>query len=71
MTSRDYSVNFLLELMAKDLGYAHDAAMDDGVELTTATNARALFDRAAAQGYAGQDMSAVVEPLRAAVLAKD
>ena len=64
MASRDYSVNFLLELMAKDLGYAHDAAMDDGVELTTAANARAIFDRAAALGYGGQDMSAVVEPLR-------
>ncbi len=71
MTARDFSVNFLLELMAKDLGYAHDAATEVGVELTTAANARALFDRAAAQGYAGQDMSAVVEPLREANRAKE
>ena len=64
MTSRDYSVNFLLELMAKDLQYAHEAAAQDGVELSTAVNAHTLFDRAAAQGYAGKDMASVIEPLR-------
>lgn len=65
MTSRDYNVNFLLRLMSKDLEYAHAAAAGDGVELTTAANARALFESAAAQGYAEQDLSSVVEPLRA------
>ena len=64
MTSRDYSVNFLLELMAKDLKYAHAAAALAGIELSTAANAHALFDRAATQGFAGKDMAAVVEPLR-------
>jgi 3-hydroxyisobutyrate dehydrogenase len=66
MTSRDYTVNFVLQLMSKDLLYAHEAAAESGVELTTATNARALFEQAAAQGYGDQDMSSVVEPLRAA-----
>lgn len=66
MTSRDYTVNFHLKLMSKDLEYAREAAAKDGVNLTTAANARELFEQAAAQGYADQDMSAVIEPVRAA-----
>lgn len=65
MAGRDYTVNFLLKLMAKDLKYASEAAAESGVDLTTAANARALFEQAAAMGYAEMDMSAVVEPLRA------
>lgn len=64
MTSRDYTVNFYLKLMSKDLQYAGDAAAASGVELTTAANARRLFEQAVAQGYGERDMSAVVEPLR-------
>ena len=67
MTSRDYTVNFLLKLMAKDLQYAHAAAIESGVELTTAANARLLFEQAISAGYGEQDMSSVVEPLRAVV----
>jgi 3-hydroxyisobutyrate dehydrogenase len=66
MTSRDYAVNFHLKLMAKDLQYAGEAAAESGVELTTAANARSLFEQAVALGYGDQDMSAVIEPLRAA-----
>jgi 3-hydroxyisobutyrate dehydrogenase-like beta-hydroxyacid dehydrogenase len=33
--------------------------------LTTAEIARSLFDLAAAKGYAEQDMSSVIEPVRA------
>jgi 3-hydroxyisobutyrate dehydrogenase len=65
MTSKDYAVNFYLKLMAKDLQYASDAASADGVELTTAANAHSLFEQAIRAGYGEQDMSAVVEPLRA------
>ena len=65
MTSRDYSVNFLLKLMAKDLQYAQSAAAESGVDLTTAANARKLFESAAVRGFAEQDMSSVVEQLRA------
>jgi 3-hydroxyisobutyrate dehydrogenase len=64
MTSEDYTVNFLLRLLSKDLAYAHAAAEQSGVELTTAANAQKLFDRAAAAGYGEKDMSAVVEVLR-------
>ncbi len=64
MTSRDYSVNFLLSLMTKDLAYAYAAAEETGVTLSTAANAGALFERAIDAGYGDQDMSAVVEPLR-------
>lgn len=66
MVSRDYKVNFLLKLMAKDLAYAHAEAERIGVDLTTATNAHRIFERAAAEGYAEQDMSAVFESLRSA-----
>lgn len=65
MTHRDYIVNFVLKLMSKDLLYAHDAAAELGVDLTTATNARALFEQAAAEGYSDLDMSSVIELLRA------
>ena len=65
MAGRDYAVNFYLKLMSKDLKYAGEAAAEDGVDLTTAANARALFEQAVALGYAEKDMSAVVEPLRA------
>jgi 3-hydroxyisobutyrate dehydrogenase len=64
MTDRDYTVNFLLRLMAKDLDYAYAAAAESGIGLTTAANASALFERAMASGYAEKDMSSVVEPLR-------
>jgi 3-hydroxyisobutyrate dehydrogenase len=66
MASRDYTVNFLLKLMSKDLRYAGEAAAESGVELTTAANARRLFEQAVALGYGDKDMSAVVEQLRAA-----
>jgi 3-hydroxyisobutyrate dehydrogenase len=65
MAARDYAVNFYLKLMSKDLQYASAEAAENGVDLTTAANARALFEQAVALGYAEKDMSAVVEPLRA------
>ena len=64
MTSRDYNVNFLLRLMSKDLQYAHDAAREIGIDLTTAANARAVFEHAVAHGFGEQDMAAVIEPIR-------
>ena len=64
MMSRDYAVNFYLKLMAKDLQYAAEAAAATGVELTTAANARSLFERAVKQGLGDEDMAAVIEPLR-------
>jgi 3-hydroxyisobutyrate dehydrogenase len=65
MVARNYDVNFLLKLMAKDLLYAQHEAATCNVDLTTAEIARSLFDSAAAKGYAEQDMSSVIEPVRA------
>jgi 3-hydroxyisobutyrate dehydrogenase len=64
MTRRDYEVNFLLKLMAKDLRYAHAAAAQQGIDLTTAECAEQLFSEAQQQGHAEKDMSAVVEVVR-------
>jgi len=64
MANSDYTVNFALKLMSKDLQYACDAAAETGIDLTTATNARALFERAAESGLGEKDMSSVVELVR-------
>lgn len=66
MTTPDYTPNFFLRLMAKDLGYAHQEAGKTGVTLATAATALAHFRGAIAAGRGEQDMAAVVEPLRAA-----
>ncbi len=65
MAAKNYDVNFLLKLMAKDLLYAQNEAANCNVDLTTAQVARSLFDTAAASGYAEKDMSSVIEPVRA------
>ena len=64
MTTPDYSPNFFLRLMAKDLGYAIEAAASHGVPLPTGSAALDSFRRAIADGYGDRDMAAVVEPLR-------
>ena len=64
MINRNYAVNFLLNLMAKDMRYAHAEAATCKVNLTTAEVSRALFERAIASGYGDQDMASVIEPLR-------
>lgn len=64
MTAQDYSVNFLLKLMAKDLLYAENEAARSHVNLKTAEVARSLFEVAATKGFADKDMSSVIEPLR-------
>jgi 3-hydroxyisobutyrate dehydrogenase len=64
MTNDLETVNFSLALLSKDLAYAHAAAEGAGVDLTTATNAKHLLDRAIAAGYGDKDMANVVEVLR-------
>ncbi len=64
MTKSDYTPNFLLRLMAKDLGYAIAEGRRHSVELTTATAALAAFQRAIDAQLGDSDMSAIVEPLR-------
>jgi 3-hydroxyisobutyrate dehydrogenase len=65
MVEGKYDVNFLLSLMDKDLRYAAADALTFGIDLSTAKSAEARFWEAIEMGHAGQDMSAVVEPLRA------
>lgn len=64
MTSRDYSVNFVLDLMKKDLTYAMAEAERHGILLNSAETAKHLFEQASQAGYGKQDFSAVIEPLR-------
>jgi 3-hydroxyisobutyrate dehydrogenase len=63
MATPDYTVNFKLSLMRKDLAYAIDEANRHGLALSTARTARDMFDRAVAD-WSDADFSAVVEPLR-------
>jgi 3-hydroxyisobutyrate dehydrogenase len=64
MTARDYTPNFLLALMAKDLVYAVAQGGEAGVPLTTARTALDLFARAVADGHGDKDFSAVSEAVR-------
>jgi 3-hydroxyisobutyrate dehydrogenase len=64
MTKDLETVNFSLALLAKDLAYAHTAAAESGVDLTTAANAKDLLDKAIAAGYGEKDMANIVEVLR-------
>lgn len=64
MVSRDYTVNFLLKLLSKDMLYAKNEASECHVDLKTAETARSLMEAAIAEGYGDQDMSSVIEPLR-------
>ncbi|HWP41307.1 MAG TPA: NAD(P)-dependent oxidoreductase, partial [Tepidisphaeraceae bacterium] len=64
MAARDYTPNFLLRLMAKDLDYALGQASQRGLTLHTPATALELMKRAIAAGYGEQDMAAVVEIFR-------
>jgi 3-hydroxyisobutyrate dehydrogenase len=60
----DFTPNFLMRLMAKDLVYAQHEGETRGVKLETAATALKLFERAIDQGYGERDLAAVVESLR-------
>lgn len=64
MTASDFTPNFLLRLMAKDLSYAIAEAAGSSLDLATATTALKLFQNGVAAGHGEKDISAVVEPLR-------
>lgn len=64
MTTPDFTPNFLLRLMAKDLGYAIQEGRNLSVELTTAAAALADFQKGIAAGHGEKDIAAVVEPFR-------
>ena len=64
MTTPDYTPNFLLRLVTKDLSYAIKEAGKLSIELPMALAAREEFQRAIAGGHGDKDLAAVVEPLR-------
>jgi len=67
MTARDYTPNFLLRLMAKDLGYAIAEGQQHLLKLTTAASALEVFNQSIAAGQGDKDMSAVMEQFRSNV----
>jgi 3-hydroxyisobutyrate dehydrogenase len=64
MTGPDYTPNFLLRLLAKDLNYARQESERLSLELVTARAALERLEQAIAAGCGEMDMAAVVEPLR-------
>ena len=64
MTGPDYTPNFPLRLMAKDLAYASQEGRRHSLDLTTVATALEVFKKAIAAGHGDEDMSAVIEPLR-------
>lgn len=62
--AQNFAPNFLLRLMAKDLGYALDEASQRGIALQTAASALAVFQHAIEKGYGEKDVSAVVQSFR-------
>jgi len=64
MTSPDYTPNFRLSLMAKDLEYAIHEGEKLALDLETARAALRSFQVAIAEGNGNKDMAAVVEPIR-------
>jgi 3-hydroxyisobutyrate dehydrogenase len=65
MAAADYAPNFLLRLLAKDLGYAIEEAGGLSFRLATAQTALETFQKAIAAGHGDKDMAAAVELLRA------
>jgi 3-hydroxyisobutyrate dehydrogenase len=64
MTTPDFTPNFLLRLMAKDLGYAITEGKKVSVELGTAAAALDSFQKSIAAGDGEKDIAAVVEKFR-------
>ncbi len=64
MTTPDFTPNFLLRLMAKDLGYAIAEAKKVSLELATAAAALDSFQKSIAAGDGEKDIAAVVEKFR-------
>lgn len=61
VTANDFSPNFALRWMAKDLAYAINAASSKGLSFQTAGAALAVFQHAIAEGHGDEDFSAVTK----------
>jgi 3-hydroxyisobutyrate dehydrogenase len=64
MTAPDFTPNFLLRLMAKDIGYAIQEGGKLSVELVTGKAALEDFQKAIAADLGDKDIAAIVEPFR-------
>lgn len=64
MATRDFTPHFLMDLMAKDLGYAIKEGGKLSVELITAAAALDQFRKGILAGLGEKDMSAVIEQVR-------
>jgi 3-hydroxyisobutyrate dehydrogenase len=64
MESGDFTPNFPLKLMTKDIGYAINEGAKCGVPLQTAAPALEVFKHAIDQGLGDQDFSAVVKSVQ-------
>jgi 3-hydroxyisobutyrate dehydrogenase len=64
MAAADYTPNFLLKLMTKDLGYALSEGEKLSSDLKTVEAALQVFRNAITAGHGDKDMSALVEVLR-------
>ena len=66
----DFSPNFYLHLLAKDMGYAIAEGQSRGVPMTTATTAPDMLRGAMANGDGDRDMAAVVQQFRESTAAR-
>ena len=62
--AHDYTANFPMRLMAKDLRYAMDEAKGNGLSLETAGTALGILNRAIESGRGDEDMAAVIDDCR-------
>lgn len=60
----DFTPNFALRSMVKDLKYSREEAKQRGLTLKTAVPAIEVFEDAVKQGYGDQDFAAVIEAQR-------
>jgi 3-hydroxyisobutyrate dehydrogenase len=59
VAANEFTPNFKLKWMAKDLAYALHEASSNGISLQTAAAALSVFQRAIAEGHGDEDFSAV------------
>ena len=64
MLAADFTTNFSVKLLAKDLKYAEAEGRKLDIELTTARTALEVLDRAVREGHGDEDMAAAIRPLR-------
>ena len=61
MVNNDYTPNFALRWMTKDLSYAVGVASGQKIPLQTASAALSVFERAVDDGHGDEDFSAVAK----------